>query len=73
MMGGIGVWMTNTLVDLNTRTTALEATYSVERERGYITTREFEQATRSQGAALLRLEAKIDQLQQHLIDSGTLP
>ena len=42
MMGGIGVWMTQTLVDLNTRTTALEATYSVESSRGYITVREFE-------------------------------
>ena len=71
MMGGIGVWMTQTLVDLNTRTTALEATYSVESSRGYITVREFEQANRTQEAALSRLEFKIDQLQQHLMDSGT--
>jgi hypothetical protein len=73
MMGAIGVWMTQTLVDLNTRTTALEATYSVERTRTYITVREFEQATRNQEAALSRLELKIDQLQQHLMDGGTAP
>lgn len=62
---GLGAWTTRTLVDLGHRITALEATAVSQREASQLVTlREFSVAVDRQDAALIRLEAKLDEVIQ---------
>ena len=73
IISGIAVWTTSTLIELETRTTALEVLSSMEDRSSYITVREFEQVVRQQESALLRMESKIDDLQRVLRDQVSKP
>jgi hypothetical protein len=68
LLSGTGVWMTNTLIRLENRTTALEVMSTVHSQSEYVSVREFAALVNAQELALGRLEAKIDQLQGILMD-----